>query len=73
MISNGCLYHIVRIQDLDYKIPLIELVSVVREFLEVFPLDILDIPHEPEINFCIDLLLDANFISIPHYRLLCPN
>ena len=33
MIFKGCLYHIVRVQDLDSKIPPIESVAVVSEFL----------------------------------------
>ena len=36
MISKGCLYPIVRVKDLDSENPPIELVPVVREFLEVF-------------------------------------
>ena len=37
MISKGCLYHIVRVQDLDSVIPPIESVVVVSVFLEFFP------------------------------------
>ena len=37
VMSKGCLDHIVRVQDLDSKIPLIESIPIVREFLEVFP------------------------------------
>ena len=37
MISKGCLYHIVRIQDLNSEFPPIELVPVVNKFLKVFP------------------------------------
>ena len=33
MISKGCLYHIVRVQDLDSKIPPIVSVPIVRDFL----------------------------------------
>ena len=39
MISKGCLYHIIRFQDLDSKIPPTESVPVVNEFSEVFPSD----------------------------------
>ena len=44
MISNCCIYHIVRVQHLDSEIPSIESVPVVREFLEVFPNDVPGIP-----------------------------
>ena len=40
MFSKGCIYHIVRVQDLDSEISPIESVLVVREFPEVFPNDI---------------------------------
>ena len=65
MISKGCLYLIVRVQDLDFKIPPIESVPVVSEFLEVFPNDLPGIPHEQEFYFGIDLLLKTNPILIP--------
>ena len=60
MISKVCLYHIVRVQDLDYEIPPIESVPVVSEFLEVFPNDLPGIPPEWEIDFGIDLIPDTN-------------
>ena len=44
MILKGCLYHIVRVQDLDFEIPPIESVTVVNEFLKVFPNDLSGIP-----------------------------
>ena len=72
MISKGCLYHIVRVQDLDSEIPSIEFVLVVSEFSEVYSNDLSGIPPEWEINFGIDLLPDKNPISIPSYR-MTPN
>ena len=73
MISKGCQYHIVRVQDLDSKIPPIESIPIVREFSEVFPNDLSNIPPELEINFGIDLLPDTNPIAIPPYRMTPPN
>ena len=60
MMSKGCLYHIVRVQDSDSRIPPIELVLIVKEFLEVFPNDLPDIPPKREIDFGINLLPDIN-------------
>ena len=54
---------------MDYKIPLIESVPIVREFPEVFPNDLPGIPPEWEINFGINLLSEINTISIPPYRM----
>ena len=67
IISNGCLYLIVRVQDLNSKIPPIESVPVVNEFLEVFPNDLPGIPSKWEIDFGIDLLPETNSLSIPPY------
>ena len=69
IISKGCLYHIVRVQDLDSEIPPIESVPVVSEFPDVFPNDLPGIPSELEIYFDIDLLPETNPISIPPYRM----
>ena len=41
MISKGCLYHIVRVQDLNFNIPPIDSVPVLNEFPEVFANDLL--------------------------------
>ena len=68
MISQGCIHHIRRVQDVDSKIPPIEFVPVVSEFLEVFLNDLPSIPIEWEIDLGIDLLPDINPISIPPYR-----
>ncbi|KAH0776329.1 hypothetical protein KY290_007740 [Solanum tuberosum] len=46
-----------------------ELVSIVNEFLEVFPNDLPGIPPEREIDFGIDLLPNTQPISIPPYRI----
>ena len=56
MISKGCLYHIVRVKDLDFENRHIELVPVIREFFEVFLNNLLGIPPEQEIDFSIDLV-----------------
>ena len=39
-ISKGYVYHIVKVQNLDSGIPLIESVPIMREFSEVFPNDL---------------------------------
>ncbi|TMW99349.1 hypothetical protein EJD97_002703 [Solanum chilense] len=59
----------VRVQDLDSEIPSINVFPIVREFLEVFPNDLLSIPPEWENNLGIDLLPNTNNILIPPYRM----
>ena len=53
MIANNCLYYVVRVKDLKCETPSIESVPVVREFLEVFPNDLLGVSPEREIDFCM--------------------
>ncbi|KAH0756533.1 hypothetical protein KY290_026803 [Solanum tuberosum] len=65
MISKGCVYHIVRVRNVESEIPILESVSVVKEFLEVFPDDLPGVPPKKEIDFGIDLLPDTQPISIP--------
>ncbi|KAH0685720.1 hypothetical protein KY290_017248 [Solanum tuberosum] len=69
LISKGCLYHIVRVKDLESETPPLELVPVVKNFSEVFPDDLPVIPPEREIDFGIDLLPDTQPISIHPYRM----
>ena len=60
MISKGGLYHIVRVQDLDAEVPLIESVPIVSEFPEVFPNDLPGIPPQWGNDFGIYFLPDTN-------------
>jgi len=69
MIAKGCIYHLVRVRDENSKTPSIESVSVVNEFVDVFPEELPGIPPEREIEFGIDLLPDTQPISIPPYRM----
>ena len=50
MISKGCIYHLVRVRDEDSKTPSIESVSVVNEFVDVFPEDLPGIPPERKLS-----------------------
>ena len=68
MILKGCLYHIVNVKDLDSKTTPIDLVHIVREFLEVFPNN----PHESLLNGKLILVLNCyrtNPILITPYRM----
>ncbi|XP_027364556.1 uncharacterized protein LOC113871655 [Abrus precatorius] len=46
-----------------------EYIPVVRDFLEVFPKDISELPPEREIEFAIDLIPGANSISVAPYKM----
>ena len=69
MISKGCLHHTVRVKDLGSEAHPLDLVPVVKEFLEVFPANLLEIPLEREIDFGIDLMSDTQPISVLLYRM----
>ena len=55
MVSKGCLAFLAHLKDDTTQVPLIESVLVVREFLDVFPADLLGMPPVRDIDFYIDL------------------
>jgi len=59
MIYKGCIYHVVRVRDIDSETPTLESVPGVNEFPEVFPENLHSIPPERKIDFGIDLLPDT--------------
>ena len=48
---------------------LVDEISVVKEFPDVFPDDIARLPLEREVEFTIDLIPETGPISIPPYRM----
>ncbi len=42
---------------------------VVREFMDIFPEKLPGMPHDREIEFCIDTMLGTNPISLPPYKI----
>ncbi|XP_069142902.1 uncharacterized protein, partial [Solanum lycopersicum] len=69
MVSKGCLAFLAHLKDDTTQVPSIESVSVVREFLDVFPADLPGMPPDRDIDFCIDLEPGTRPISIPPYRM----
>ncbi|PHU07163.1 hypothetical protein BC332_23652 [Capsicum chinense] len=69
MISKGCVYHLVRVKDINSETLSLESVSVVNEYSDIFPEDLPEISPEKEIDFGIDLLPNTQPISIPPYRM----
>ena len=67
LVSMGCIYHLVRVNDSSVDIPSIQSVSVVKEFPEVFLDELPGVPPKREIDFGIDILLDTHPISILPY------
>ena len=48
---------------------MIESVSIVRQFLDVFPADLPGLPSDRDIDFCIYLEMGTRPISLPPYRM----
>ncbi|XP_070050318.1 uncharacterized protein [Nicotiana tomentosiformis] len=68
-IAKGCIYHLVHVKDIDKELATLQSVPIVNEFPSVFPDELPGIPPEREIDFAIDLLPDAQPVSIPPYRM----
>ena len=69
MVSKGCLAFLAHLRGDTTQVPSIESVSIVREFLDVFPADLPDMPPDRDIDFCIDLEPGTHPISITPYRM----
>lgn len=69
MISNGCIYHMVRFWDVLYEVPSLESIPIVNEFpnvlLKIFTLFL----PKGKMIFRIDLLPYTEPISMPPYRM----
>ena len=69
MVERGCLSHLAFIRDTSVESPPMDFISVVQEFLDVFPSDLLGVPPDRDIDFAIDLEPGTKHISIPPYRM----
>ncbi|XP_070044830.1 uncharacterized protein [Nicotiana tomentosiformis] len=72
MVKKGCLAYLAYIRDPSTEVPSMDLVLVVYEFPEVFPIDLTGMPPDRDIDFCIDLALSTQPISILPYRMATP-
>ncbi|XP_070004302.1 uncharacterized protein [Nicotiana sylvestris] len=69
MIEKGYLAYI---RDSSTEVPSMDSTPVVRKFPEVFPADLLGMPPNRDIDFCIDLAPGTQPISISPYRMTPP-
>ena len=69
MVSKCFLTFLAHLRDYTTQVPSIELVSIVHEFLDVFPADLPSMPPDRDIDFCIDLESGTRPIAIPPYRM----
>ena len=68
MVIKGCLSFLAHIRDDTSKVPTIESILIVREFLDVFPANQPGMPLDKDIDFCIDLEPGTRPISIPSLK-----
>ena len=61
--------YLAHIRDTSIETPILESIPEVSEFSEVFPTDLLDLPPDRDIDFCIDVETGTQPISIPPYSM----
>ncbi|XP_070022803.1 uncharacterized protein [Nicotiana sylvestris] len=69
MVEKGCDVYLAYVRDVSIDTPIIESVPVVRDYPDVFPVDLPGMPPGSDIDFDIDLLPGTQPISIPPYRM----
>ncbi|GJW77951.1 putative reverse transcriptase domain-containing protein [Tanacetum coccineum] len=69
LISHGCQGFLASVMDISLESPNIENLSVVREFVDVFPDELPGLPPAREIEFGIELIPGAEPISKAPYRM----
>ena len=69
LLHKGCEAYLAYVVDKSTSKVTLESVSIVWEFLDVFPEDLPSLPPDQELKFGIELLPRSTFISIPPYRM----
>ena len=69
LVSKGCIYHLVRVNDSSAEVPPLKTYLIVNEFLKVFSDDLPRVPPEREIDFSINFIRVTGPISILPYRM----
>lgn len=67
LLSSGCLDYLTYVQDVSREEPKVNSTPVVREFVNVFPTNLPNLPSDHDINFSIDLESVTHPISILSY------
>ncbi|XP_070050278.1 uncharacterized protein [Nicotiana tomentosiformis] len=69
MVEKGCLSYLAFVRDVIAEALVIDSVPVVRDFLDVFPVDVSGMPLDMDIDFGINLVPGTQPISILPYRM----
>ena len=68
LLHKGCEAYLAHVIDKSKPEVFIESVSVVCEFFDLFPDDLLGLPPDRELEFEIELFLGSAPVSIPSYK-----
>ncbi len=69
MLRCGYQGYVAVVRDTSVKGTCVENAPIVRESIDVFPEELLGMPPDREIEFCIDTVLGTNPIYVPPYRI----
>ena len=69
MLRRGCQGYLAVVRDVEAIKGVVEKVSMVCEFPDIFPEKLLGLPPDREIEFCIDVVPGIDSISMPPYRM----
>ncbi|XP_070054806.1 uncharacterized protein [Nicotiana tomentosiformis] len=69
MVGKGCLPYLAFMRDVGADTSTIDSVPVVRNFSDIFPVDLPDMPPDRDVDFGIDLVPSTQPIFIPLYRM----
>ena len=67
LLKKGCLGFLARVWDASVKALSITQIPIVNEFMDVFPDELSRMPSDRAIEFYINLVPDAQFMSISPY------
>ena len=70
MLKRGCRGYLAVVRDVEAIKGVVEKVSMVCEFPDVFPEELPGLPPDREIEFCIDVVPDTDLISMPPYKMV---
>ncbi|XP_070013268.1 uncharacterized protein [Nicotiana sylvestris] len=69
MVGKECLPYLAFARDVGANTPIIDSILVLRDFPDMFPIDLLGMPLDRDIYFGIDLVPGTQPISIPPYHM----
>ena len=69
LVKKGCTTYLTVVKDLNQPNPKIKDVPIVKEFLDVFLEELIELPPDREIELTIDLVHAIGLVSIPPYRM----